>query len=316
MNSELQNPADHGGGVDAAIAQFGGRRETWIDLSTGINPTSYPIPEFTAQDWAALPDQNAFLALEQAARSFWNVPDHLEIVAANGASAIIAKLPSLFTKGKAQIDHPSYNEHRRSFLAQGWDVVDTKGDVRVIVHPNNPTGTFYAPDDLHPSCNIIDESFCDIAPNRSFVGKPLPEQTIVLKSFGKFWGLAGLRVGFAILPPDLAKPLKSQLGPWAVSGPALRTATAALSDPIWATNMRARLAKDTERLDALMFKTDAQLFGGTDLFRLYSVQDAKSLQEKLAHHHIWTRIFPYSQNYIRLGLPPVNGWERLEKALG
>lgn len=314
--TELNTPADHGGGLDAAIACYGGTRDTWIDLSTGINPTAYPIPEFTADDWAALPDQGAFQALEDAARSFWSVPDHLEIVLANGASALIAKLPNMFKGESAHIDHPSYNEHRRSFLAQGWNVVDKSGDLRVIVHPNNPTGTFYGNHDLHPSQNIIDESFCDIAPDRSFVGKTLPENTVILKSFGKFWGLAGLRVGFAIAPSHLAAPLKTQLGPWAVSGPALRTATSALNDADWAKAMRAQLAAKTARLDNLMLGTHAKLVGGTDLFRLYAVANAGFLQQRLAQHHIWTRVFPYSQDYIRLGLPPKDGWDRLEKALG
>ena len=138
---------------------------------------------------------------------------------------------------------------------------------------------------------------------------------MVLKSFGKFWGLAGLRLGFAIGQADLIARLNDLTGPWAVSGPALRIGEQALRDTDWASKTRARLAEDAARLDQLGLARGARLVGGTSLFRLYDVDDAPAWQTRLARAHIWSRIFPYSKTFLRLGLPPADGWARLEAAL-
>ncbi len=305
---------DHGGGIDAAIAHWGGVRHDWLDLSTGINPTPYPIVPFAADAWTALPDSGAQTALLTAARKFWNVPDSAEIIAAPGASAIIARLPAVFQGTNVDIPTPTYNEHAAAFLAHGWQVTVDSPDVRVIVHPNNPTGRFWSADDLDTPMTVIDESFCDIAPDRSLINHA-DNTTVVLKSFGKFWGLAGIRLGFAIAGPDLIARLKDLMGPWAVSGPALEIGTAALSDTAWAEATRQSLQADSDRLDQLVTANGAVFVGGCSLFRLYEVDDALAWQERLAKHHIWSRIFPYSKTYLRLGLPPQDRWKQLEDAL-
>jgi cobalamin biosynthetic protein CobC len=139
---------------------------------------------------------------------------------------------------------------------------------------------------------------------------------IVLKSFGKFWGLAGLRLGFAIARPETIDRLAEMIGPWAVSGPGLVTGAAALRDRDWAETTRARLARDADRLDSLMTRAGARVAGGTTLFRLYDVDEAAAWQDRLAQHHIWSRIFPYSDRWLRLGLPgPDAHWAQLEEAL-
>ncbi|MEP5450575.1 aminotransferase class I/II-fold pyridoxal phosphate-dependent enzyme, partial [Roseibium sp.] len=162
--------------------------------------------------------------------------------------------------------------------------------------------------------SIIDESFCDVTPENSLVRLAAEPGSIVLKSFGKFWGLAGLRLGFAIGDPALIGQLREMLGPWPVSGVALEVGTHALHDEAWAEATRKRLTMDSERLDALICSQSATLLGGTTLFRLYQVDDALRWQDRLARHHIWTRIFPYADNWIRLGLPAPDAWDRLEAA--
>ncbi|WP_299900467.1 threonine-phosphate decarboxylase CobD [uncultured Ruegeria sp.] len=307
---------DHGGGLDRAIAQYGGQRTDWIDLSTGINPHTYPISGLTAADWAELPDHGAFERLSGAARRFWNVPHRASILPAPGASAVIARLPALTAAGTVQITPPTYNEHAAAFSAQGWNV-QTKGpgDARVIVHPNNPDGYIWQESDVSAPLAIIDESFGDVMPDKSLIHLADRPGVIVLKSFGKFWGLAGMRLGFAIGRPDLINRLNDLTGPWSVSGPALRVGTQALADTDWANATRKRLADEAARLDLLLTARGAKVAGGTSLFRLYKVDDASRWQEQLAQNHIWSRIFPYSETYLRLGLPPANGWDRLEAAL-
>lgn len=305
---------DHGGGLDAAITQWGGAYEDWIDLSTGINPVFYPLCDFPAQAWAALPDSGAQNALLDAARKFWNVPDDAAILAAPGASALIARIPALIAAGRVDIPTPTYNEHAAAFLAQGWSISDTHPDARVLVHPNNPTGKLWGEDDLTAQFTVIDESFCDVTPSASFVHTATQPGRVILKSFGKFWGLAGLRLGFAIAHPDAISRLADLTGPWAVSGPALHLGAQALRDVTWAIETRQRLTKDATRLDGLMTGQGATLIGGTSLFRLYEVDDAVSWQNRLASHHVWSRVFPYSKTFLRLGLPAPDKWDQLEAA--
>lgn len=311
----MTNQRDHGGGIDAAIAKYGGRRADWLDLSTGINPVPYPMPAFPTDAWTALPDRAAFARLYDLARHFWKVPQEAAIIGATGASAIIATLPRVISKGKVCIPGPTYNEHGAAFRAAGWALTEAATDALVVVHPNNPDGRTWQADELTAPICIIDESFCDVMPDASLIHLAARPGTIVLKSFGKFWGLAGLRLGFAIGDPAIIDRLTDVLGPWQVSGPALAIGAEALADPPWADDTRARLARDAARLDALLDSKGAAVLGGTTLFRLYQVKDARAAQDHLAQQHIWSRVFPYAADWLRLGLPAPDRWDQLEAAL-
>ncbi|WP_299828198.1 threonine-phosphate decarboxylase [uncultured Roseobacter sp.] len=310
---------DHGGGLDAAIARFGGSRIGWIDLSTGINPHPYPLNTLPPDCWTALPDKNALANLIAAARAFWQVPDGAGLMAASGASALIAQIPQLAPAGSVCIPGPTYNEHAAAFRNSGSQVTDTPpARTQVVVHPNNPDGKIWTAQTLptpDAALTIIDESFCDIVPRQSLISLTARPGTLVLKSFGKFWGLAGLRLGFIAGDPALIARLNDAVGPWAVSGPALHVGAAALADLEWARDTRARLAEDAARLDAQMQSAGARVLGGTTLFRLYEVEDAVVWQTRLAHHRIWSRVFPYNPRWLRLGLPHALHWPRVAAAL-
>ncbi len=310
---------DHGGGLDAAIAEFGGQRGDWLDLSTGINPQHYPLPELNERDWMELPDTTAMQTLESAARRFWNVPDAADIVAAGGASALIALVPGLREGGSASIDPATYSEHAAAFRRAGWHVGKEPAGVQVVVHPNNPDGRLWR-EDKRPGGRdpllVIDESFADTQPEISHVSLTEHPRVIVLKSFGKFWGLAGLRLGFAIGAPKDIGHLRDMLGPWPVSGAALKIGALALSDPGWAADMRENLRAKATRLDDLMRQKTRAIVGGTSLFRLYEVDDASAQWRELARQNILTRIFPYSGTWLRMGLPGGEPeWQRLTSAL-
>ncbi|MCA3507344.1 MAG: threonine-phosphate decarboxylase [Rhodobacter sp.] len=309
-------PADHGGGLDAARRRFGGARADWIDLSTGINPVPFPLPDLPAGCWTALPDQGAQDGLVAAARRFWQVPDGAAIVAAPGTSALIAQLPGTVAAGRVRIPGPTYNEHGRAFAAHGWTESSGAAEALVLVNPNNPDGRVWQGTEAGGSFVVIDESFADVAPGVSLVGLAARPGTVVLKGLGKFWGLAGLRLGFGIGDPALIRRLSVMLGPWAVSGPALAVGTAALRDEDWAAKARARLARDAARLDALLTAAGAEIAGGTDLFRLVRLPNPGLWHMALARRHIWTRMFPYSKEWLRLGLPGSEAqWARLTRAL-
>lgn len=308
--------ADHGGGIDAACRRWGGARADWLDLSTGINPQAYPLPDLPPTDWTALPDSAAMQALLAAARRFWLVPDCAAILAAPGTSAIIARLPGLLPPGRVDIPGPTYNEHARAFAAQGWEVVAGGTDARVLVQPNNPDGRLWREGDVDRPFTIVDESFADVAPEASLIAQAARPGVVVLKGLGKFWGLAGLRLGFATGDPPLIARLADLLGPWSVSGPALTIGTAALSDPAWAEATRLRLRQDAARLDQLVTGHGARPVGGTTLFRLYDLPDATRWRDGLARQRILGRVFPYSRTWLRLGFPGTEtGWSRLSDAL-
>lgn len=305
---------DHGGRLDQARAKWGGAPEDWLDLSTGINPVPYEIGNIPADAWTRLPDSAAQNDLIDAARAFWQVPDHLEILAAPGASALIARLPGVMRGMSVDIPKPTYNEHAAAFDAEGWEIDAADADLRVLVHPNNPDGRIWTAADLKGRPTIVDESFCDVSPKSSLTGS-LETGSVILKSFGKFWGLAGLRLGFAIGHSEQIEGLREALGPWPVSGPALHVGAEALRDSAWADHTRERLAHDAGRMDGLTTSAGAEIVGGTTLFRLYEVDNAQSWHDKLAEQHIFSRIFPYSKTWIRLGLPAPDQWAQLERAL-
>ncbi|MCX7566747.1 threonine-phosphate decarboxylase CobD [Sulfitobacter sp. F26169L] len=313
----MQQKRDHGGGIDAAAQQYGGTRDSWIDLSTGINPVAYPVGDIYHNSWCALPDKAAQSALVEAARSFWQIPREAAVIATNGASAPIAMIPRLGAAGRVHIAAPTYNEHAAAFDFAGWQHTETlsQADAQVIVNPNNPDGRTFKAGDLCASLRVIDESFCDVRPAATLIAEADRRNTLVLKSFGKFWGLAGVRLGFVIGDPALVARLETMLGPWPVAGPALEIGTRALRDPLWAEQTRKRLSADAVRLDALLAGGGASLVGGTSLFRLYDVDDAAAWQTRLAHNQVWSRIFPYNPRWLRLGLPAPDQWARLEAAL-
>ncbi len=308
---------DHGGGLDVAVRTFGGARGDWLDLSTGINPTPYPLADISGNAWTALPDEGAIARLTDAARAFWSVPAEAGILPVPGASAAIAQIPRLATPNRVWIPAPTYNEHAASFLQEGWEVTPEPGscEASVLVNPNNPDGRLWHAEDTIGTLRIFDESFCDVTPDATLMAEASKPGTLILKSFGKFWGLAGLRLGFVIGDVVLLHRLSAMLGPWAVSGPALEIGCQALEDVNWANATRDRLRADAARLDGLM-SDKGHLVGGTSLFRLYDVGGAERVQTELAKSHIWSRVFPYNSRWLRLGLPPADSWDRLEQALG
>jgi len=319
--------AEHGGNLDNAINAYGGARSDWIDLSTGINPHAYPIPAIAQQCWTDLPDEAAVLKLIDVAGKCYHT--NLPILPMAGAQQAIQTYPAMMSKGRAGILSPTYNEHAIQLKRHGWDVFAATSiealcgyDLAVIVNPNNPDGQEFTQSDLLALAKqvgllVVDESFVDSNPQLSLCPHvtDADDNILILRSFGKFYGLAGLRLGFAIGAEALLDRLAAQQGSWAVSGPALAIGAQALADTIWANTMRDQLSTDAIRLDNLAINADWHVKGGTSLFRLFEVEDAASWQEMLARHHIWSRRFSYAPNWIRLGLPPTGGWSRLEKAL-
>jgi len=312
--------AYHGGGLDAARRRFPLAPEPWLDLSTGINVISYPIGALSEATWTRLPEAGAIATLEAAAAQAYGLGGDAAIVAAPGTQALIQFLPRLVPAKKVAILGFTYGEHGLVWRASGAEVeicddLDSlaKADVAVIVNPNNPDGRLVAAPDLLALAQkmaaqgkvlIVDEAFIDLLPQEASLAPHLPQQgLILLRSFGKTYGLAGLRLGFALCGAEIAEKWRAALGPWAVSGAAIEIGQRAFADAAWLAASAARLDADCARLDSLLRQAGFELIGGTPLFRLARHQQAAALFVRLGGAGILTRPFAAQADWLRFGVP-------------
>ena len=326
-------PLLHGGDLHAARRLFPGAPEPFIDLSTGINPNPYPLPRFPADLFERLPAPDAASALAAVAARAYGAPSAAQVVPAPGTQILLPLVAALVRPGRAAILAPTYGELSRAAALAGHSVqavreLDDIGDARLVMiaNPNNPNGRLHRKDALLALADalrrrggvlVVDEAFMDVGPpGASLAAKLSPGNTVVLRSFGKFFGLAGIRLGFALAAPPMAARLSAALGPWAVSGPALAVGAKALADAAWIERTRSLLAKAAKRLDAILTGAGLEIVGGTSLFRLTRTPAAEALFRHLGRAGILTRVFADHNDWLRFGLPrSAHEWRRLQSAV-
>lgn len=321
----------HGGDLGEAEELFPDGPRPWIDLSTGINPVPYPLPLIPAESFSRLPSQSELAKLEAVAATAYGAHDRRAVVAAAGTQALIRVLPRLRQPGRVAVLGPTYAEHALAWERAGHAVIEVgafgdlpNADVIVLVNPNNPDGRTQSRTDLrtlarqaaaHGGWLVVDEAFADLEDFDS-LASDLPENAVLLRSFGKTYGLAGVRLGFAIANLDVAAALRRSLGPWPVSGPAIAVGCAALADAGWRRTAALARAMDARRLDQVMAGAVDRVVGGTRLFRLYELARAPALFDHLCRQGIWVRRFQHNPSWLRLAPPPPpSAWDRLEAAL-
>ncbi len=321
-------PIAHGGGLIAARRRWPDAPGPWLDLSTGINPEAYPVPPAPASVAARLPEPEQVAALEAAAARAYGVADPACVVAAPGTQALIHLLPRLLSARRVSVVAPTYGEHAAAWALAGHAVSETAslagaGVVTVVVRPNNPDGA--VPDAAallavaaraatRNGLLVVDEAFADLEGCSLAPSLPCPG-LLLLRSFGKTYGLAGLRLGFALADTAWAGTLRAALGPWAVSGPAVHAGLHALPDAAWRAGSAGRLAADAARLDGLLAGAGATALGGTRLFRLVRHAQAVVLADRLGAAGILVRRFDGFPDRLRFAIPPAAGWPRLIRAL-
>ena len=338
-----EEPLPHGGELAAARRLFPGAPEPFIDLSTGINPDPYPLPHLSAELLARLPDPAAVASLAAIAAKAYGAPSPAHVVAAPGTQILLPLVAGLVRPGAAAIVAPTYSEHGRAAALAGHRVaeigdikirdidngdMDALADARLVVvtNPNNPDGRLFAKGDLIALAKllharggmlVIDEAFMDVGPAGASLAPEIGRGNIVvLRSFGKFFGLAGLRLGFALAAPPLAARLTALLGPWAVSAPALAVGATALADQAWIETTRRRLTQAAARLDAILSGSGLDIIGGTTLFRLVRTRAAAELLHQLGRAGILVRAFTDHATWLRFGLPAAEeDWARLQIAM-
>lgn len=320
---------EHGGRLNAAAARYSIVLSDWLDLSTGINPNGWPVPTIPVRAWNRLPEPDD--GLIPAAQAYYRAP---HIVPVAGSQAAIQQLPTLRARSRVGVIDPGYNEHAHAWHRAGHEVIPLACehipaaidnlDVLVLIHPNNPGGQRFTQESLlrwHEQLAakqgwlVVDEAFMDATPEHSIAEFSLRPGLIVLRSLGKFFGLAGARVGFVCAAPELLHRIDTQLGPWAVCGPARYVATRALQDSAWQAKTRERLPSEALRLTQLLSAHGWIPDGGTALFQWISTRQAPQLHDALARRGILTRLFTEPAS-LRLGLPATETqWQRLESAL-
>ena len=324
----------HGGGIAAAAARFGGRPEDWLDLSTGINPNPVALPPVDAAAWHRLPDRQRQDEARAAAARYYGTEKALPLPVP-GTQSVIQLLPRLAAAGRrAAVLSPTYGEYARVLgnagvpvdCAGSLDAVTDAHGLVVVVNPNNPDGRLFPRDALlalHARVSaaggllVVDEAFGDMRPEgciAPLAGDDMPG-LLVFRSFGKFFGLAGLRLGFVVGETAVLERIEDGLGPWAVSGPALTVATRLMASDTSA--IRRDIEQRKAALDAVLAGAGLAVAGGTGLFSLVDHAKAAAIHEGLCRHHILVRPFDYNPRWLRFGLAPDAAADaRLAAALG
>ena len=318
---------EHGGRLRRAAQQYGIPLSDWLDLSTGINPHAWPVPPIPADAWHRLPEDGD--GLETAAAAYYGTD---QLLAVAGSQPAIQALPTLIPGERVTVLAPTYAEHPhawrsrtlRAVTAEAVDTAIDDSDVLLLVHPNNPSGARFSRDRLlawharlaaRGGWLVVDEAFIDADPTESLAAATGRANLVVLRSLGKFFGLAGARVGFVLAPAELRQRLADLLGPWTLSGPARHVARAALADRPWQEAMRECLQGEAARLADLLRHSGLGEPAGPALFQWVRHADAPTVQDYLARAGILVRRFDNPAS-LRFGLPPDEaGWARLAAAL-
>ncbi|WP_130617682.1 threonine-phosphate decarboxylase CobD [Dyella amyloliquefaciens] len=320
---------EHGGRLLRAARLHGIPVEDWLDLSTGISPFAWPVPAVPPSAWARLPEDDDGLA--DIACSYYGAPRVLPVA---GSQAAIQALPTLRRMSRVGLISPGYNEHAHAWRRAGHQVEElpapallaqaTRLDVVVLIHPNNPGGERFDRPDLL-ACHeqlaarggwlVVDEAFMDATPSESLCAASSREGLVVLRSTGKFFGLAGARAGFVAASPSLLDALRERLGPWTLSGPSRYVLRQALADQAWQVEASARLLACSERLAALLTTHGLTPTAGCAFFQWWRDERADGVHEALATQGILTRRFEAPAS-LRFGLPGDEAaFARLDAAL-
>ena len=307
--------------------------EPFIDLSTGINPHAYPVPRLAPEAFTRLPEPAALERLAAIAAITYRAPSGAHVTPASGTQIMLTQIASLVPPGRAAALGPTYAEHARAAALVGHKVEEVReidrlrdASLAIVVNPNNPDGRVIERNVLlalaaalaqRGGLLVVDEAFMDGGPAEESLGPDVDAGNIVvLRSFSKFFGLAGLRLGFAVAAGDITARLKARLGPWAASGPAIAVGEVALADTAWQQQMRARLAADGHRLEQILIEAGCAIVGATPLFRLGRVPNADQWFAQLGRAGILVRRFNEEPHWLRFGLPGDEpAWQRLRAVL-
>jgi cobalamin biosynthetic protein CobC len=319
----------HGGQLQQIANKYQIPADNWLDLSTGIAPFSYPIPAIPPALWRQLPQKNE--ALMQAAKKYYRCE---QLLVTNGSQSIIKALPALwhaFNRQSTTVYLPQrgYKEHAHAWETAGYqlhfyqdnlpaiDLLD-ENSILVIINPNNPTGKVFSRETIMcyqkkikklNGLLVVDEAFIDVLnPEDSIASDVNDQHTLVLRSFGKFFGLAGIRIGFLVANSYWCEIFSEHMGPWQVNGPAQFIAEQALADEPWQQIQKRRLKECRQQQQYFLleiFGPDIITnIGGSDLFLTMSFHQphwAAKCYHLLCQQGLYVRLSD-EQDTLRFGI--------------
>lgn len=332
-NNEFQPKGlKHGGRVLAAAKKYHIAKENWVDLSTGLNPNGWPVPKVPTEVWQALPEDDD--GLQTAACQYYGCDACLPVA---GSQVAIQILPTLRSRSKVGVISPTYAEHEYNWKQSGHDVTQVnindvdqyinELDVLVVINPNNPTGdlikskqllSWYQYLSTRGGWLIIDEAFMDVTPEHSLVSSANKPGLIILRSMGKFFGIAGIRCGFVIADNEILQRLAKKIGPWSLTGPTRFVAKQALLDKTWQVTIIKKINESSIRLRDLLSQSGLPPKGGTALFQWLEHAYAEELYEACAEKGVLIRLYKTNEatSSLRFGLPASEKqWQQLNNVL-
>lgn len=312
---------EHGGQLAKASRRYRIPVADWLDLSTGIAPWTWPVPPLPETVWSRLPESGDGL-LEAAGAYYGCAPELLTAVP--GSQFAIRQLPQALAPASVLVPEVGYTEHARCWREAGHRPVwyrdldalremVAQADHAVVINPDNPSGRVCDPGWLsalrgemrQDGLLIIDEAFMDVGDHSVVPQLPLPG-ILALRSLGKFFGLAGLRLGFVAGDVPALATVQQQLQPWGVSHPARWVGCGALTDVDWQAEQAARIATGLERLTALLQRVFAgNRIRSAGLFATVFFDDqtsAPAIHDALAQQGVLARLGD-NRRWLRFGLP-------------
>ena len=308
----------HGGNLLKAIEEFGGTQEDWLDLSTGVSPFTIDLPTFHEDVWRRLPDPLHVERLEGQAQEFYQTK--YNCLAVPGSQFAIQHLSKILD-GEVGIVEPTYGEYANSFLRNhraykslsDFKIIDDVSSV-ILANPNNPDGRLYTSQELQELAVqlskrngylVVDEAFMEFDDHNSLLNvQGRADNIIILRSVGKFFGLAGIRLGFVFSSFDVRIKFATYLGPWAVTGPALAIAEHIFTHPDIVNELNQKTLIRHKQMGETLKQSKLTIIGENKLFFLIEHSNAKALDVHLKEQKILTRIFDYNSKWMRIGLTP------------
>lgn len=329
----------HGGRLAQAINQYAIPRTQWLDLSSGVSPWHYPVADIDSSYWNRLPEEED--GLEQTARQYYGCNSLLAVA---GSQAAIQQLPFIYKaqqqqqqkqqeqRGIAGLPLVGYKEHQKAWQKAGFRIEHyhntptaeqlARWQILVVINPNNPTAKLFSQQQLlnfkaqlDGGLLVVDEAFADIDESQSVTHLCPMVNVVVLRSIGKFFGLAGVRVGFVLAQSQWLEALAIELGPWTIAGPSRQLCQQALMDKTWQQQQRLRLLASSQRLQQVLQPYSSTAVAGTGLFQTLTLTQAATWHHLLCQQGIFTRLTD-ERDALRFGLPAnEQQWQRLTQAL-
>jgi threonine-phosphate decarboxylase len=276
----------HGGNIYAASRDLRCQPASMLDFSASINPLgmapgAVQVVQASLELATHYPDPDCY-ELKQALGRFHGIDPECVCIG-NGSTELIFLLPKTLALRRALIPGPTFSEYAAAMRAVGGEVsmllAPPEEEFRIrlsqvaaalqrsldcvwLCNPNNPTGQLWTKAQVLElwkkarrvgASLIVDEAFIDYCEADSVVSEATSRAgLLVLRSFTKFYGMPGLRVGYLVAEPTVIRRIEAMRLPWSVNNLAQVAAIASLNETSYAVRSRQLIIEERPRLAAAL----------------------------------------------------------------